>query len=99
SIVVDNPRIDGVKTIVAYVTIVDNVGAPAAGATVSGYSFGDVVAQATAVTDATGVATLVLGPQPQGGQPQVWFCVTDVSHATLRYDPTYNVETCDGIGY
>ncbi|MHC4610085.1 MAG: DUF3466 family protein, partial [Planctomycetota bacterium] len=99
SILVDNPRIDGVKTIVAYVTVFDNVGDPVEGATVSGFCFVDLVAEATAVTDATGLATLILGPQPQGGQPQVWFCVTDVSHPTLWYDPTYNVETCDGIGY
>ena len=55
-------RIDGVKTIVAYVTVFDNVGDPVEGATVSGYCFVDLVAEATAVTDANGAFEIIPPP-------------------------------------
>ncbi|MCP4250382.1 MAG: DUF3466 family protein [bacterium] len=78
---------------VATVTIFDNLGHPVADAVVTGTFSGDFNGMPTETTDATGTAVLILGPT--NGQPVFTFCVNDVVHATLTYDPATNLETCD----
>jgi hypothetical protein len=76
------------------VTILDDLGDPVAGATVEGTFTGDFNESVAAVTDAAGVATLLTTETRKGGIDYT-FCVDDVTHATLSYDPAGNAETCD----
>ena len=48
----------------------------------------------SAATNANGVATL-LTTDPVPGDVLYVFCVDNVTHATQRYDPIGNAETCD----
>jgi len=83
----------GNKYGVATVTIRDELNAPVAGATVTGTFAGDYSGTRTASTNGSGVAVLVIGPK--GGRTVFTFCVAGVTHETLVYDATQNVETCD----
>ncbi len=77
----------------ARVTVYDDLGAPVAGATVTGDFTGDVTANgASATTDANGVAT-VLSPAVSGKLRRFTFCVTGIA-ATLPYAPAQNAQTC-----
>jgi hypothetical protein len=82
----------GQKYGVATVTIVDNVGAPVADATVTGIFSGDFNGTRSAVTNVSGVAVVTIGPK--NGRTNFTFCVTGVTHATMTYDPGANVVTC-----
>jgi PKD repeat protein len=82
----------GFKSGVATVTILDNLGTPVAGATVTGDFSGKTNETGlTAVTDAAGQATFTSGSVKGGGE---WcFEVTGVTHATLTYDNALNAVT------
>jgi hypothetical protein len=82
----------GNKYGVAAVTILDNLGAPVEGADVTGTFAGDFTGTLTETTDASGLATLIVGPK--GGRTQFSFCVDEVIHATLTHDPDADVVTC-----
>jgi hypothetical protein len=76
------------------VIIVDNVGNPVSGATVSGSFSGAFTGTMSGVTDAAGrvvITTATSAPNPA----KFTFCVSNVTHATLPYDPAANVSTCD----
>ena len=81
----------------ADITIMDDGGAPVAGATVTAYHTGDVVGTVTGVTGTDGVATLSTAKKVYG---TVDFCfeVTNVTHVSLTYDAGANVMTkaCEG---
>lgn len=76
------------------VTIVDSVGNPVSGASVSGHWNAEAAGSAvcSAPTDAEGRCTVSRSgiPKRQGG---ITFTVDDVTHATLAYAPSENVET------
>ncbi len=80
-------------TVTAEVTIVDDNGSPVANATVSGTFSGDISGSASGVTDGSGVATLSI--KKKVTVTTFTFCVDNVTHASLTYDPNANVETCD----
>lgn len=83
----------GSKSAVATVTIVDETGAAVGNATVSGEFTGDVTDTDSGVT--AGDGTVTLQSNPTSGRLKFTFCVTDVTHASLTYDSSANVETCD----
>jgi len=83
----------GNKYAVATVTIANNLGVGVADATVTGTFSGDFIGTSNAVTNAAGVAELRNGPK--GGRTVFSFCVDNVTHATLTYDPVQNLATCD----
>jgi hypothetical protein len=84
----------GVKTGWATVVIEDDLGGPVAGALVTGTFGGDLTDTVAATTDGAGVAVL-MSAQTGGGGLSFSFCVDDVVHATLPYNPGANLETCD----
>jgi hypothetical protein len=83
----------GNKYGVATVTILDDQGSPVAGADVTGTFSNKFQGTLTETTDGNGLAVLIIGPK--NGSTDFTFCVDDVLHATLVYDPNANVETCD----
>ncbi|MHC4911203.1 MAG: hypothetical protein ACYTF9_15980, partial [Planctomycetota bacterium] len=78
----------------AEVTIVDNEGAPVAGATVLGSFSGSYSEIVSAATNASGVAVLLTSNTERGGIAFT-FCVDNVTDASLAYQSADNVETCD----
>jgi hypothetical protein len=75
----------------AFVTIVDAVGSPVAGATVIGLWSGIVHGSSGASTGASGTASL---PSPQSSvSGTITFAVTGVSASGYDYDPQSNVQT------
>ena len=80
-----NKRKYGVATIV----IKDDQGAPVEGATVSGDFSGSYNESVQGVTDANGSVTFQTSSRNKS--PSFTFTVTDVSHASLGYDPASNV--------
>ncbi|MBY6210352.1 family 16 glycosylhydrolase [Microbulbifer agarilyticus] len=82
----------GTKSGTATVTVLDDLGNPVSGATVTGDFSGTWSESASAVTDANGVATLVTSGTAKGGVT-VNFCVSDVS-GTLAFDPASSVNVC-----
>ncbi len=80
----------------AEVVILDDGGAAVEGATVTGSFSGDTNQSGlSGVTDASGLA--VIEGKKDKNLVSITFCVDDVTHATLTYDPTDNVETCDSL--
>lgn len=78
---------------VALVTVVDSLGVPRAGVVVAGSFAGKPAGAGSAVTDASGVATMASAAVKA---PLAFtFCVTSVSHGSLPYASSENVETCD----
>ena len=75
------------------VTILDNTGAPVAGATVSGDFSGTFNESGSGVTGADGTVE-ILTSSSAGGNVSVSFCVTNVTHASLIYDSASNASTC-----
>jgi hypothetical protein len=82
------PKVYGQVT----VTIYDNCGDPVGGADVTGTFTGDFNEQLTETTNGSGVAVITTTTQVK--KPSYAFCVDDVTHATLTYDPNDNIETC-----
>ena len=79
------------------ISISDEHQNPVSGVAVTGIFYGNVNGTASGVTDASGV--VVLESNPTGFDPAaVNFCVTEVSHVTLAYNPNANADagfTCD----
>jgi PKD repeat protein len=79
----------------AAVKILDSLGRPVAGATVSGSWSGIVSGTASVVTSGTGVATFTSGTSTKSGT--FTFTVTGVTLAGYQYDSSRNIETSDSI--
>ena len=77
----------------ADVTVVDENGAPVAGALVIGDFSGALNQTKSATTNANGVAT-VLSTQALKGTFSFTFCVTNVTQPTKIYLPDQNLSTC-----
>ncbi len=77
----------------ATVTILDENNNPVSGATVYGTFSGDVSGSYSATTNASGVAVMETGRF--SGVSNFSYCVTNVTHSSLTYDSSANVETCD----
>ena len=77
----------------AAVLILDEAGAPVAGASVTGTFSGSHNQTVTAATDASGVANLVTSVT--SSTIGFTICVDNVAKAGMTYDPAGNVETCD----
>lgn len=80
----------------ATITIIDDCGNPVTDATVSGTFSGDINESGSAVTDSNGVAVIETTGTARG-KFSISFCVDDVTHASLSYDPNANNETCDTL--
>jgi hypothetical protein len=80
----------------ATVTIVNNLGSPVSGVTVTGTFTGAFAETRSATTNSSGVATLTTGAKKT---PPVsfTFCVDSVTGGSLTYSPGENVETCDSF--
>jgi thermitase len=83
----------GRKHAQATVIIVDDLGNPLNGATVSGSFSGDFVEALAATTDGNGSVTLTTTATAKGGVT-FGFCVDDVTHATTSYNAGANNATC-----
>lgn len=77
----------------ATVTIVDDLGNPVSNAAVSGTFSGTYNESAFGNTDNNGNITLQTQGTAKGGVTVV-FCVDNVTHGTLSYDPASNVLSC-----
>jgi beta-glucanase (GH16 family) len=86
----------GNKRGTATVTLEDDQGSPVGSATVSGTFTGSFAESAMGVTAANGAVTLTTVGTRKGGV-SFTFCVDDVSHGTLVYDPVSNVQTCASL--
>ena len=93
SIVLSKKTKGGKTTATAVVTILDETGAAVSGATVTGTFSGDISGTKSGTTGTNGQATLSV--TKTGTVTTFTFCVTNVTHASLTYDPAANVETCD----
>jgi len=92
SIVLDTQNAgQGNKRGTATVTILDNLGNPVSGATVMGDFSGDFNESGSGVTGPNGTVTIVTTGTARGGV-SFSFCVSDVTHATLTYDPNDNAD-------
>ena len=80
----------------ATVTIVDDLGGPSVGATVTGTFTGDFNETLNVVTDNNGIATLTTGAMAKGGVAFT-FCVDGVTHAATAYDSASNNVTCASL--
>jgi hypothetical protein len=78
---------------IATVVIVDEGGAPVAGATVTGTFTGDASGTTSATTGASGEVALKLSVT--GSVSSFAFCVDNVVLTDWTYDSAANVETCD----
>lgn len=93
SLVVKGDRARGT----AVVTILDENGDPVADATVTGdwLQNGTVVQSGqSTTTDGSGQATMGTRFSGVASGDVIEFCVTDVTHASLVYDPSSNMKTC-----
>jgi len=77
----------------AEVLIQDGNGSPVANATVSGTFSGTIAESASGVTSGSGLAVIETTGTAKGGVT-ITFCVDNVTHATLVYDPNANQQTC-----
>jgi len=75
------------------VLIQDGNGSPVANATVSGTFSGTIAESASGVTSGSGLAVIETTGTAKGGVT-ITFCVDNVTHATLVYDPNANQQTC-----
>ena len=81
---------------IARVTLVDGLGQPVVGATVTGAWSGVITTgDTTRTTDGAGVATFYSSRSRTPGN--VGFCVSAVTSSGLTYDAARNVDTCDSI--
>jgi hypothetical protein len=96
---IDTQRIGyPVVTMQATVTVLNGLGAPVQGATVSGTFTGmadglPFSKSASATTNASGVAVINGGKKKNAAT--LTYCVGNITHATLTYDQSANVVTCD----
>lgn len=82
----------GNKNATATVTVLNNLGNPASGATVVGQFAGTFSETVAAVTNASGVAVLTTTGSNKGSLT-INFCVNDVT-GSLPYDPALNTISC-----
>jgi hypothetical protein len=82
----------GNKYGLATVTVYNNCGEPVSGAEVTGTFTGDYNEQLTGITNSNGVAIITTSTQTK--KPLYEFCVDNVTHETLTYNPSNNIETC-----
>ncbi|MHC4619016.1 MAG: hypothetical protein ACYTEQ_14830 [Planctomycetota bacterium] len=75
------------------VDIRDNCAQPVANARVTGIFSGDFSGRYNQTTDAGG--TVLVTTNGQVKNPSYGFCVIDLTHEILAYDPNDNIETCD----
>ncbi|UCF44288.1 MAG: S8 family serine peptidase [Planctomycetota bacterium] len=94
SIVCESVGSKGMRYGQVTVSIYDNCGGGVADADVTGTFTGDFNETLTETTDGNGVA-VIRTTTTQSQRPSYEFCVDDVSHGILVYDPNNNVETCD----
>lgn len=80
----------------ATVSIVDDLGGPVVGATVTGTFSGDFVETQAGVTGANGSVVLTTGGTARGGI-NFGFCVDSVTHAVTTYDAGANALTCSSF--
>ncbi|HUP14788.1 MAG TPA: PKD domain-containing protein [Acidimicrobiia bacterium] len=81
----------------AVVTVVDETGDPVVDATVTGdWLLNGTLVQSdqTALTGSDGRVSLIKRFDGIASGDVIEFCVTNITHASLVYDPTSNVETC-----
>ncbi|MCM8568646.1 family 16 glycosylhydrolase [Gramella jeungdoensis] len=83
----------GAKYGTATVTVIDDLGNPVEGASISGTFSGSFSEQATAITGTDGTAVLQTQASAKGSVT-VELCVDAVSHSSLIYDSSSNVITC-----
>jgi len=74
------------------VTILDEYGSPVSGANVTGTFTGDYNETITGTTGTNGKAVITTSAYVR--RPSYTFCVDDLSHGTLTYDPNDNIEDC-----
>ena len=74
-------------------TLEDDLGGAVGSANVTGTFSGTFSETQMGVTAGDGTVTLQTTATAKGGV-SVTFCVDDVTHATLTYDPGSNVQTC-----
>ena len=80
----------------ATVSIVDHLGSPVAGATVSGAFTGAFAETQAGVTGSNGSAELTTGATAKGGI-SFGFCVDSVVHAVTAYRASANALTCSSL--
>lgn len=88
----------GEKSAQAIVTIMDDQGNPVMGANVTGTFSGTFNETANGQTQTDGTVTFK-SVGSKKGSVSVGFCVDQVTHPTLTYDPAANVMTCEGAGF
>ncbi|MDX1501527.1 MAG: family 16 glycosylhydrolase [Thermoanaerobaculia bacterium] len=86
----------GNKRGAAAVTIEDDLGNPVGSASVTGTFSGDFSETHLGTTAADGTTTLVTNATRKGNVGFA-FCVDDVTHATLGYDPASNAQDCASL--
>jgi len=82
-----------IRTYTATVTVRDENGNPVSGATVTGTFSGSVTGSASGTTNSSGVATIK--KTKWFGGSSFGFCVTNITHPSMTYNSSANVETCD----
>ncbi|WP_258104539.1 family 16 glycosylhydrolase [Marinoscillum sp. MHG1-6] len=87
----------GSKYGTATVSVVNNLGHPVADANVNGTFSGSFSESVSGTTNGNGEVSFVTSTSLKGGVI-VDFCVDDVTHSTLTYDPAQNVITCTNGG-
>jgi len=88
-----------VVTLQATVTVFNGLGVPDQGAAVSGTFSGmadglQFTKSASATTNASGIRVIDGGKNRKNAASLI-FCVGNITHATLAYDQSVNVVTCD----
>ena len=82
----------------ASITVRNNSGSPASGATVKGQWSGVVSAAASGVTNTSGVVS-IKAPRTTKPHGTCTFTVNSVTLTSTTYDPAQNVETSDSLTY
>lgn len=79
------------------ITVVDNLGNPVSGATITGTFSGTFNEPGSGITNSNGSVTIVTSTSASGGVT-VDFCVTGVTKSGLTYEPSQNTITCTNSG-
>jgi hypothetical protein len=78
------------------VKVFDNCGRPVSGASVTGNFTGDYTEQITGLTGNDGTSVLMTSTYVKK-KPSFTFCVANVIHGTLTYEPNDNTESCESL--
>ena len=79
------------------VIVNDDCGNPVSGVDVTGTFTGDYSDTLTGTTGSDG--SIILTTSTETKRPSYEFCIDTLSHGTLAYISSYNVETCDGFSW